>query len=1567
MSNNLSNIEIPKKLIYKIHVLDENSNTNKIIIFQGNKDYQYIFTDDQILENKQNNIEIIKSTQHIHKDDSIHIIKQKIINELGINTIAYEELYLFANCIQTINFQQAYKTITNNNTKMFTKKMVGQLLMNIKAPLELAEKLNNNIDIYTYSDLLSIIKDFKNEFNISTSLGQLLISSSNLLYSANPYHILDKEDPLFQLNNQNKIMNFENHILLNYPNIINNTIYVCTANNILNYSIHNNLNQEYMIEMYFPLLKNKEIYNLPLLSERREQLIENNKKNYNVNLHKIYQNIDLLHNIYYSNKDIPYVHKGIQTINMIVHPETEILLPLELIFKHLHVDEKMMFIKYNPGPRREHMYRLYSTELSKEGKKIPILSRNQIVNLSKISGKTKQISIYLDIPTENIKYFFMDIESNGNIIIRLEMKDSISKEQLNLLLIDHVNNVINNINNIIENVGYKMNLFEDLNNQNNEIVNIDYVWKINIKRMIKMDEYINVFKGIFNIIDNKLIIFKRVSNYTELDEITTIIAQNYNNVNDISNIKNILITNFTISEDEAEKKIKQFLNDHTFINGHYVNKSVSVNVNPGIPCIITENAIVNELTIHATEMNSIDYINVLDVYINNLLTISQYPEQLTISKNILLKQMQNVEQIDDMVTTEPIIIPTELKPFALVNTTAQDSPDVDDAFFFDSDSDSDSGSGSDSDSNDDFNGGGYTGFLQKMKELEPTLFLTKKTGQYEAYSRSCPANVSRQPIILTQDEKDNLDKEYPDSYKVALPYSTKKDKKYWYICPRYWCIKPGENRPLSDEEVKNGKCDGKIIPKKAKVPPPGHYIYEFSHDKDDKNDYQDFYPGLLDSNSHPDHSVPCCFKKFFSEQQIKRRKECNINDDDLSGDIDKIKEIEQSGKKNIVIKQIKQNTKTVQKNILEFNKYPIREHRWGFLPIPVELFLQTKNNKYITKNDPYLIKKNEQPLLRHGIQHDISKQSFIGCIADLYEKDKNIDINEMRNIISQKLSIDQFAIAQNGSLITIFKKSSSINKKDVDKHKNSALFNQLDLSNNDNLQYLYNVISSYNNFKEYLNDDDAFIDHTYLWDIVTSDEIGIFPSGINLVILEIVDNDSTNNVQILCPTNSYRKSFYNSNLNTVILIKQDDFFEPIYLYGNTTNNKINSTHNAIKFFNKNNIPDNLISVLDNIENNINKFCKPLPSRPTVYTFDEALPSQSIYDLLILHQFHIVNQVVNYKGKTIGFMVSINKEDPISVYVPCYPSRILTNIDIIYTEDIKWNNYYATITRLNNINSVSNNHIKCKPTVKIVEDNLTIGFLTQTNQFIQLDTFENNTELDNLPVIKYSSYKEYYNIDKSFLLSNKIDTTRKNTVQKISLETQLYLAFRSKIRLLINEYYNLDIYTKIKNIIDNQQYMYTYKLNKIKLLLKHLVRNHISFVSIDDTVLNNLNKMNTFFTHNDIHIFCLENENMLCIPDKNLINDIDNNEFYFTKMADELIRYQRVQLFMLNNNEYMNISNTDFQIHENELFLLQSILFGDYFNNLQPQHNAKYIKNIEYDTVKPTNISEAIIQSNNIQI
>ena len=45
-------------------------------------------------------------------------------------------------------------------------------------------------------------------------------------------------------------------------------------------------------------------------------------------------------------------------------------------------------------------------------------------------------------------------------------------------------------------------------------------------------------------------------------------------------------------------------------------------------------------------------------------------------------------------------------------------------------------------------------FFDRMYRRDPALFLTKKEGKFNAYSRICPSNVKRQPVILTDKEKE---------------------------------------------------------------------------------------------------------------------------------------------------------------------------------------------------------------------------------------------------------------------------------------------------------------------------------------------------------------------------------------------------------------------------------------------------------------------------------------------------------------------------------------------------------------------------------------------------------------------------------------------------------------------------------------------------------------------------------------------------------------------------------------------------------------------------------------------
>ena len=89
-------------------------------------------------------------------------------------------------------------------------------------------------------------------------------------------------------------------------------------------------------------------------------------------------------------------------------------------------------------------------------------------------------------------------------------------------------------------------------------------------------------------------------------------------------------------------------------------------------------------------------------------------------------------------------------------------------------------------------------------------------------------------------------------------------------------------------------------------------------------------------------------------------------------------------------------------------------------------------------------------------------------------------------------------------------------------------------------------------------------------------------------------------------------------------------------------------------------------------------------------------------------------------------------------------------------------------------------------LELIEDNLIVGILTQTNQFIQVVPPSENIEEDGLTIINNSNY---LNADKKITVSKKQDEERIEITKKIYLEIEFYTAFRSTIRILMNRYEN----------------------------------------------------------------------------------------------------------------------------------------------------------------------------------
>ena len=181
MEQNLdtNTINIPTDDIYKVCFLDLNGIPKRMIVFEGKtreitKDDQ-VFSEEEHLQLSIDQPEIICSNQQIHKDDSIRIIKKKIIKELGVNNVSYDELYLFSNKKDKLHLLKSFLEMTNNGEIGFNKHMAGQFLMNIltDAQIDKAKILNEmNQETYSYETFMKLLN---NNIDSETETYDLLV------------------------------------------------------------------------------------------------------------------------------------------------------------------------------------------------------------------------------------------------------------------------------------------------------------------------------------------------------------------------------------------------------------------------------------------------------------------------------------------------------------------------------------------------------------------------------------------------------------------------------------------------------------------------------------------------------------------------------------------------------------------------------------------------------------------------------------------------------------------------------------------------------------------------------------------------------------------------------------------------------------------------------------------------------------------------------------------------------------------------------------------------------------------------------------------------------------------------------------------------------------------------------------------------------------------------------------------------------------------------------------------------------------------------------------------------
>ena len=651
------------KPIYKVnHIV--NGIIDIIYVFNGKNTgdedkealFKRIFTDEENDKIKANKTKIQFSEQQIHYDDSIGTIKIKIVNELK-NTVSLDEIYLYCQQIETLNSVAIYQSLTQNKKLELTKIRMEQFISNIVSEENgTSVKLDKDKDVYNYDDILEMKLDNK-KCIINKVLGQkFFIVENEYPFICNPYDVKGF-DAFFEKNARKSLTTLNSHLLLNSGKIINNNIYLCSAQNVLEYASKNDISQDTIIKIYYPFLYNKNINSLEDLETSREKLIENNKKVLNEKTIDVFKTIDMFYDVYALRKsELNYQNKGIKYIKAIIKPDFTIKIPLEIIFKIVHATQSSPLIKFNPSSRQENIYRLYTDKIATDGRKIPSLNKASIFKLMKNIGKTKSVSVYIEI-TEGDKqqHLICEFDENGFITISTEFKDIISEKEIDKIFRDAINPIIEEIKNLLEQSGYKLKLFNSLFDDNVEIKQLTYETKITITKPLDIESFKGCISSVFtnesSIYKGGIFLrFKRVSNFNKVTSQEAFILEKSGQGYRGSEIIEALLENFKddITREEAVELVRKIANEIQVERG--VRKTdIKIKDNPGFKTIITIDQETGVISIIVENINDINYLDTIPIYLDTMVRLTQDKNSTNYSVNDINKLCYTGEKEDIIV------------------------------------------------------------------------------------------------------------------------------------------------------------------------------------------------------------------------------------------------------------------------------------------------------------------------------------------------------------------------------------------------------------------------------------------------------------------------------------------------------------------------------------------------------------------------------------------------------------------------------------------------------------------------------------------------------------------------------------------------------------------------------------------------------------------------------------------------------------------------------------------------------------------------------------------------------
>lgn len=1532
-------------------------------------------------ENKDNfkvkhKLDLANAQYNIYLDDTLRDLKTKIayyLLEKNIK-ISIDEIYVYYTSEDIYN---AYKA----ETQLIEKNIAdGKVIMNKERIKILNDNIEGNNDDSTNFTLTNnAIKswDYPNKkIHYLKSLTIYPLDKFNTYdytFCVNPFKLtqLNKKDGV-ELKNSSKNVTARNTERLIDCNFIKDkdetvVLRVVLLEDAFKYiETNDSIDNTEFIKLYYPYFKKHNIYTSEKLKEIRDVLISElpNSDDY---IWKYYSVIELLNN----NKDKTN-NKSFETlvrsINLTIKNKYTMKLPMESIFNNIHANHEIEAIKYNPGYKREPIYRIYSHCLNKNGEKQPHIGKRSIVNSLQSSITNDEIGMIIKpINNETFENLLLIFNNEGETVINgkynissnfkedFTIHSDETKNSFNKLLKtikDIARPKIDNINDFLELTGYEIEGFNDDDIDIFNLNNIDLVYCIKIKNKITNTEfkkYSLPFESIFSFErfdinkDGVIARFKRVNNYREPsmdEEIVELLDKN----EDDNIIKDYIKNKYKLTDINAIQEIERIKGDEMY--------NTVKNKKQGFKVKFKQIKIDKDyfLEVNVENVNSFEYFKILETYIKSFSShLSQTNNELEKLGNILKGHIIDIEQkydVEDEDFIDSISSNFDLKDANDFGDFIENHKDVSVESDFDIDVDEEDDKEEDPKKQEsyDFDDLEEEGEGEEEEEEEVTggndkddtltsqdvkkYFDSRKRKMANhvfgdiAYSRTCLNNQDKQPMPIN-DEEYNKIKDTQVTYKIKRQSKENEDEKQeikikkdkskddlYYVCPRYWDISSNEMITQDDfnEKYTDKEKDKVLIPKdKTGKIPKGAHIYQF---------YDKIVHKSKDDKGYF-NTVP-----YWTAEEVLNIDGSSYGPFPCCGEYKK----DDNKKKKEIKSEINNYYVTDYESIKR-----LKPKQLGFLPPSIEKLFEIKKEKITKKENRHELKNGVDTVLRLG-GNKSKNQSFISCIANIYNHSNNSN-EHLKKQILEFITIDNYIYFNRGMLFSMFLPD-DLNNINITNYENSSIYKEFIGNSNSNKElnnkittFFKMLIASYENFINYFKDDNSIIDHTLIVDILlgrysTESIFERFGNKIdNIIIFEIDDNDELN---ILCPINTNVE--FKKDGSSIMLLKRGNLYENLC----NRNKKFNFNENK-----------NVMEKINSIVNELMK-CK---SRNKDSKIRPPLLSNNIKKI-IGNNFSIHYQMLNNQFLTVGVVLRKKQGHNAGdnyIYIPCSNEPpisingevVVDHIDssIEHVQDFK--------TTINRYEELKNEGLEISLNQVLSKDEKIYGFLTNTLQFVKINpSIERKIIETEYPewTDKILKIGQYYSADRISTIAQEYnDETHKN-IQNVRLETTYYNVFRSILRNIIS---NEGITIKRKEVEelkeflglkDNDETIEKTEItkptdadkSKAKHILEQLMKDRIYFIKENYEKPRRYTDITSCIRNNIDVVHC--NDEKLIIPDMNLNNNnITNSEFYYNKIIDELIRFPQVRKFIMEPNRYLNVSSDTIKINKDEIIMLETVM------------------------------------------